>query len=55
MRAGRKGPSRIFRTHWGKGYSFTDCTSFALIDRHVIRNVFAYDWHFRHYAFAMHP
>jgi len=46
---------KIFKTHRDKGYSFTDCTSFAMMDFHAIKNAFAYDGHFRQYGFAMHP
>jgi predicted nucleic acid-binding protein len=46
---------RIFKTHRDKGYSFTDCTSFALMDILAIKNSFTYDGHFRQYGFAMHP
>ncbi len=46
---------RIFKTHRDKGYSFTDCTSFALMDVHAVKNAFAYDGHFRQYGFIMHP
>src|SRR2546427_8482755 len=37
---------RIFKTHRDKTYSFTDCTSFALMEKNVIKNAFAYDRHF---------
>jgi uncharacterized protein len=46
---------RIFKTHRDKGYSFTDCTSFALMDLHAVKNSFTYDGHFRQYGFVMHP
>jgi predicted nucleic acid-binding protein len=46
---------RIFKTHREKGYSFTDCTSFALMDAQAVKNAFAYDGHFRQYGFVMHP
>ena len=45
---------RIFKTHRDKEYSFTDCTSFALMDLHAIKNAFAYDRHFRQYGFRVH-
>ncbi len=31
---------RVFKTHGDKGYSFTDCTSFALMDLHAVKNAF---------------
>ncbi len=49
------GAWRIFKTHRDKGYSFTDCTSFALMDVLAIKNSFAYDGHFRQCGFGMHP
>ncbi len=46
---------RVFKTHGDKGYSFTDCTSFALMDLHAVKNAFTYDGHFRQYGRIMHP
>jgi len=37
---------RIFRTHKDKGWTFTDCTSLALMQRLRISNAFAFDRHF---------
>ena len=37
---------RIFEKHSDKEYSFTDCTSFALMETEAIRNAFAFDEHF---------
>jgi hypothetical protein len=36
----------IFRSHSDKEWSFTDCTSFALMQRLGISNAFAFDQHF---------
>ena len=36
----------IFRSHGDKGWSFTDCTSFALMQRIGISNAFTFDRHF---------
>lgn len=36
----------IFRTHSDKGWSFTDCTSLALMQRLGISTAFAFDRHF---------
>jgi hypothetical protein len=36
----------IFRSHSDKGWSFTDCTSFALMRRLGISTAFAFDRHF---------
>jgi uncharacterized protein len=46
---------KIFKTYKDKGYSFTDCTSFALMDLHAVKNSFTYDGHFKQYGFVMHP
>jgi len=37
---------RIFQSHRDKKWSFTDCTSFALMRRHRITRAFAFDHHF---------
>ncbi len=36
----------IFRSHRDKGWSFADCTSFALMQRLRISTAFAFDQHF---------
>ncbi len=36
----------IFRSHGDKRWSFTDCTSYALMQRLEISNAFAFDRHF---------
>lgn len=36
----------IFEKRSDKDYSFTDCTSFALMDAEAIRNAFTFDEHF---------
>ena len=35
-----------FRSHSDKGWSFTDCTSYVLMQRLGISNAFAFDRHF---------
>lgn len=40
----------IFRQYEDKGFSFTDCTSFALMERLDINTVFAFDDHFSQYG-----
>ncbi len=40
----------IFVRHQDKGFSFTDCTSFALMERVQIDTAFAFDDHFRQYG-----
>ncbi len=44
----------IFRRLDDKKLSFTDCTSFALINRYGIETVFAFDEHFRYHPYS-HP
>jgi predicted nucleic acid-binding protein len=44
----------IFRRFDDKKLSFTDCTSFALINRYGIETVFAFDDHFRYHPYS-HP
>ena len=37
---------KIFQSHRDKGWSFTDCTSFALMQRLHLSSAFAFDKHF---------
>ncbi len=39
----------IFVKHRDKGFSFTDCTSFAVMERLGITEAFAFDEHFEQY------
>jgi uncharacterized protein len=45
----------IFRKSEGKSWSFTDCTSFALMNELSIGDAFAFDGHFREAGKAMLP
>jgi predicted nucleic acid-binding protein len=45
----------IFEKQMDKDYSFTDCTSFALMKHEAIRNAFAFDHHFTQCGFSMVP
>lgn len=41
---------RLFPRYQDKDFSFTDCTSFALMDRLRISTAFAFDLHFHQYG-----
>jgi predicted nucleic acid-binding protein len=45
----------IFEKRSDKEYSFTDCTSFALMDAEAIRNAFAFDDHFSQQGYNVVP
>lgn len=45
----------IARKHSDKSYSFTDCTSFALMERLGIDSAFTFDRHFMQYGFTAKP
>ena len=38
-----------------KGYSFTDCTSFNVMERYGVTHAFTFDRHFRHAGFKTIP
>jgi hypothetical protein len=47
---------KIFKTYRDHAFSFTDCTSFALMEHLNISNAFAFDAHFREYGkFSVKP
>lgn len=41
---------KVFVRYRDKGFSFTDCTSFALMERLKVNTVFAFDDHFTQYG-----
>ncbi|MCL1893768.1 MAG: PIN domain-containing protein [Holophagaceae bacterium] len=45
----------IFRRYSDQKFSFTDCTSFVLMKKHGISEVFAFDAHFETLGFLRYP
>ena len=45
----------LFEKFADQDVSFTDCVSFALMKRHVVRRAFAFDRHFRDAGFELWP
>lgn len=46
---------KIFEQYDDKDFSFTDCTSFAIMENENIQNAFTFDRHFTQYGFQIHP
>jgi len=46
---------QIFKKHQDKDFSFTDCSSFALMEREAIHIAFTFDKHFSQYGFETVP
>ncbi|MBM4136268.1 MAG: PIN domain-containing protein [Nitrospira sp.] len=46
---------KILEKYNDKNFSFTDCTSFALMERLKIRTAFSFDAHFTQYGFTRIP
>lgn len=44
---------KILEKYNDKDFSFTDCTSFALMERLKIKNAFAFDSHFRQFGLTL--
>ena len=45
----------IFKKYFDKDFSFTDCTSFAVMKIRKISEVFSFDKHFEQYGFKRLP
>jgi hypothetical protein len=45
----------LFEKYADQSVSFTDCVSFALMERHNIRTAFSFDHHFRIAGFEVEP
>jgi predicted nucleic acid-binding protein len=46
----------IFKTYADHAFSFTDCTSFALMEHLTLKEAFSFDQHFHEYGrFIVHP
>ncbi len=46
---------RLFKTYDDKGFSFTDCASFAVMRREKLRDAFTFDRHFEQAGFRLWP
>lgn len=53
--ATEKNAWEIFKKNSDKDFSFTDCTSFALMKREAIRTAFTFDKHFSQYGLKVVP
>jgi predicted nucleic acid-binding protein len=45
----------MFQAYRDKEWSFTDCTSFVLMQQHHLWQVFAFDHHFEQAGFQLWP
>lgn len=45
----------LFQRYDDKEFSFTDCTSFAVMQQHKLRDAFGYDHHFEQMGFRRWP
>ena len=44
----------IFKKYQDQPFSYTDCTSFAVMERHKLKTAFAFDTHFEIFGFKIH-
>ena len=51
----RESAWQIFLDYDDQEFSFTDCTSFALMRLKNIQDAFTFDGHFQTMGFAVHP
>lgn len=45
----------IFKKYGDQAFSYTDCTSFATMQMHKMKNTFAFDTHFEIFGFSITP
>ncbi|MFW6111111.1 MAG: type II toxin-antitoxin system VapC family toxin [Thermoproteota archaeon] len=45
----------IFKKYQDKDFSFTDCTTFAMMEEEALSTAFTFDPHFQQYGFRMVP
>ena len=45
----------IFKKYQDQPFSYTDCTSFAVMERHKLKTAFAFDTHFEIFGFKIAP
>ena len=46
---------KIFLKYYDKGFSFTDCTSFVIMERLAIKEAFSFDQHFNQFGIIKLP
>ena len=45
----------IFKKYQDQAFSYTDCTSFAVMEMHRLKTAFAFDTHFEIFGFSIAP
>lgn len=46
---------KVYKKYEDKDFSFTDCTSFAVMEQNRIKSAFAFDEHFTQYGLSILP